>query len=118
MNRVIVLMLILSITNSVNAINEAFITIDNGESGLCLSPETLTQEYCQNDTFSLSGTQDHFIYIQQESKEINNMNGGSSIIYAVELVFGLVSTIGFFALLIVFFVALAYLATALFHAVS
>lgn len=51
------------LSGSVSALNDAYITIDSQGAGICLGADSINIAACHNDTLTLSGESDHFIYI-------------------------------------------------------
>jgi hypothetical protein len=68
------LIILILLANQVGASNDALLTVDSKDSGLCLGLDTPDIQYCQNTTLTIDGTSDHILYILPESAVANPDN--------------------------------------------
>jgi hypothetical protein len=82
---------VLSCISYANALQDAHVTVDSLDTGICMSIDTPSDQKCDNETLTLEGTQDHVLYILPgRIKETNNTWGARTdriIIEPMEILF-------------------------------
>jgi hypothetical protein len=105
-----VFFLILCATSAAYASNEAYVTVDSKDAGLCLGLDTPDVQTCQNQTLLIDGTSDHVLYILPQSEISNPGNSTQVAQYAFFQPVGIViSAFGYVMFLIMLFAGVIYI---------
>lgn len=73
------------LTFSVSALNDINLTIENSDTGLCISGMDLTDQTCNNtQVLTLDGSADHMVYFTYEMPYQGNSTGLEAGLYIFE----------------------------------
>jgi len=53
----------ISCVSYANAFQDAYLTVDSLDTGICMSIDNPSDQKCDNETLTIEGTQDHILYI-------------------------------------------------------
>lgn len=103
--RVLVVLLLFLLTLNATALNDINLTIENSNTGLCISGMDLSTQTCNNtQVLTLDGSADHMVYFSYEMPYQGNATGLQAGLYLFEhsLSYLLAFGAGLFMLAIIF----------------
>jgi hypothetical protein len=95
------LLIIFLLMINVSAYQDALLTIDNKDIGLCLSYDSLNNTKCQNQVLNIEGTKDGTVYIVPETEINSNSNVTSKFEYALFTPFNFIASLLFLFLMFI-----------------
>ena len=101
MKKAILILILLSL--QVQALNDINITIENSDTGLCISGTDLTDQTCNStQVLTLDGSLDHQVYFTYEQVLNNSASNGEIALYGVTHIFSYLLAFGaFFAIILI-----------------